>query len=66
MSSTYFAKNFGRGVLNDSGKVSHRQALEKATQEYRKYQAKTLSPVEEAYLEGIKVLKKKVEKKVKN
>ncbi|MDF1496900.1 MAG: hypothetical protein P1P90_02470 [Patescibacteria group bacterium] len=30
----------------------------------RKYQAKTLSPVEEAYLESIKALEKKVEGKV--
>ena len=61
-----FAENFGKGVLKDAGKVSHKQAVEKATEEYRKYQAKTLSPVEEAYLESIKALEKKVEKKVKD
>lgn len=61
-----FAENFGKGVLKDSGSVSHKQAVEKATQEYRKYQAKTLSPVEEAYLRSIKALEKKVEKKVKD
>lgn len=60
-----FAKNYGKGVLTDAGSVSHAQAMEKAQKEYRKYQAKTLSPVEEAYLESIKVLEKKVEKKVK-
>ena len=59
-----FAENFGRGVLKDAGNVSHNQALEKATDEYRKYQAKTLSPVEEAYLNNLKVLEKKVGKKV--
>lgn len=57
-----FAENFGKGVLKDAGKVSNNQALEKAVKEYRKYQAKTLSPVEEAYLESIKVLEKKIEK----
>src|SRR3989339_863389 len=60
-----FAENFGRGVLKDAGSVSHQRALEKATEEYRKYQAKTLSPVEEAYLNNLKVLEKKVEKKIK-
>lgn len=57
-----FAENFGKGVLKDAGKVSNKQALEKAVKEYRKYQAKTLSPVEEDYLESIKVLEKKIEK----
>lgn len=57
-----FAENFGKGVLKDAGKVSNKQALEKAVKEYRKYQAKTLSPVEEAYLESIKVLEKKIER----
>lgn len=57
-----FAENFGKGVLKDAGKVSNKQALEKAVKEYRKYQAKTLSPVEEDYLESIKVLEKKIER----
>ena len=57
-----FAENFGRGVLNDSGTVSHKQAIEKATNEYRKYQAKTLSDVERAYLDSIKTLQKEVER----
>lgn len=60
-----FADNFGKGVLKDSGSVSHKKAIEKATEEYRKYQAKTLSPVELAFLESIKALEKKVEKKMK-
>ncbi|OGZ44070.1 MAG: cell filamentation protein Fic [Candidatus Ryanbacteria bacterium RIFCSPHIGHO2_02_FULL_45_17b] len=61
-----FADNFGKGVLKDAGNVSHKEAIEKATEEYRKYQAKTLSPVEEAYLDNIKALQKKVEKKIKD
>lgn len=60
-----FAENFGKGVLKDAGTVSHTQAAEKAAEEYRKYQAKTLSPVEEAYLDSMKALEKKVEGKVK-
>ncbi len=60
-----FAENFGKGVLKDAGTVSHQQATEKATSEYRKYQAKTLSPVEEAYLKSIKALGKNVERKMK-
>ena len=61
-----FAKNYGKGVLQDAGEVSHKQATEKATKEYKKFQAKTLSPVEKAYLENIKLLEKKVEKKIKD
>jgi hypothetical protein len=41
-------------VLQNSGSVSHEQAIEKAHEEYRKYQVRTLSDVEKAYLETIK------------
>lgn len=50
----------GENLLLDAGKVSHREAMEKATAEYRKYQLQTLSPVEEAYLETIKETEKTV------
>ena len=53
----------GRQLLQDAGTVSHRQALEKAQAEYRKFQAQTLSPVEEAYLETVKGLEKTAKKK---
>lgn len=43
-----------RKLLTDVGKVSHDQAVKKAKNEYRKYQEKTISPVEEAYIETIK------------
>ena len=43
--------------------MSHQQALEKAQAEYRKFQAQTLSPVEEAYLETVKGLEKTAKKK---
>ncbi len=53
----------GEELLDNSGTVSHQQAIEKARNEYRKYHAKTLSPVEKAYLENIKALQKKVVEK---
>ena len=46
----------GRQLLQNAGTVSHQQAVEKAQEEYRKYQAQTLSPVEVAYLETIRGL----------
>lgn len=51
-----------RQLLQDSGTVSHTQAVEKAKTEYRKYQNKTIAPVEEAYLGSIKTLEKEVKK----
>ncbi|WP_346670723.1 virulence RhuM family protein [Faecalicoccus acidiformans] len=47
-------KTTGEKVLQDAGTISHTQAIEKATKEYRKYQVQNLSPVEEEYLETIK------------
>ena len=44
----------GEQVLVGPGSVSHEKAMEKARREYRKFQVKTLSPVEVAYLETIK------------
>jgi hypothetical protein len=41
-------------VLEGSGNVSHEQAIEKAREEYRKFQVKTLSDVEKEYLDTIK------------
>ena len=52
-----------RKVLQNSGTVSHTQALEKAKMEYRKYQEKTIAPVEEAYLDAVKSLEKDAKKK---
>ena len=49
----------GNELLNNAGRISHEEAMEKAETEYRKWQVNTLSPVEEAYLESIKVLEKK-------
>ena len=56
----------GEKLLLDAGSVSHQQALEKAEKEYRKYQVKTLSPVEQAYLDTIKQLEKEAKDKSKD
>ena len=52
-----------RKLLTGSGSVSHKQALEKAKSEYRKYQEITLTPVEKAYLESIKEVTKEVKRR---
>lgn len=48
----------GEQLLTGNGTVSHRQAMKKAEEEYKKYKAKTLSDVEKDYLESIKLLEK--------
>ena len=55
----------GEQILLDAGSVSHQQAVEKAEKEYRKYQVKTLSPVEQAYLDTIKQLEKEAKENSK-
>lgn len=55
----------GRPLLEGSGNVSHQQALDKARNEYRKYQVSTLSPVEQAYLDTIKTAAKEVKRNTK-
>lgn len=52
-----------RKLLTGAGSVSHKQALEKAKAEYRKYQEITLTPVEKAYLESIKEVSKEVKRR---
>jgi hypothetical protein len=59
-------KSTGRKLLSDAGKISHEKATEKAALEYRQYKAKNLSEVEKAYLDAIKTVQKKVEKKAKS
>jgi hypothetical protein len=54
----------GEPLLTDAGSVSHHQAMAKAELEYRKFQVRTLSPVEEAYMETIKTLAAKTKKKL--
>ena len=55
----------GEKILVGSGIVSHKIAIEKAKNEYRKYQVKTISPVEKAYLETLKEISNKIDDKVK-
>ncbi len=52
----------GEQLLLGNGSISHKQAVDKATGEYRKYKAKTLSEVEKDYLDSIKILEQKTEK----
>lgn len=49
----------GEQLLIGASSVSHKQAIDKATDEYKKYQQKTLSDVERAYLDTIKQLEEK-------
>ena len=53
----------GEQLLVGNGSVTHKQAVDKATTEYRKYKAKTLSDVEQDYLDFIKFLEQKADKK---
>ena len=52
-------------LLIGSGSISHNQAIEKAKLEYRKYQVKTISPVEQEYLNTLKEISNKIENKDK-
>ena len=52
----------GEKLLQGNGSISHEQAVDKATGEYRRYQQKTLSSVEKAFLDSIKSIEKKAEK----
>ena len=53
----------GDELLIGSSSVSYEEAMDKALIEYRKFQVKTLSPVEQDYLESIKLIEKKTKKK---
>lgn len=48
----------GRKVLDNAGSISNATMKEKATLEYKKYKAKTLSNVESEYLKTITTLEK--------
>lgn len=55
----------GEKLLNGAGSVTHKQAMEKAEQEYRKYQVETISSVEKAYLKTIRETEKVAKKKAR-
>lgn len=52
----------GEKLLQGAGSISHEQAIDKAKDEYKKYQARTLSDVEQAYLDCIEELSTKTKK----
>ncbi len=54
-----YLKMTRKDILTTKGKITHKQAIEKAHEEYEKYRAKQqelLSPVEQHFLESIKTL----------
>lgn len=53
----------GEQLLQGNESISHKQAVDKATDEYRKYKAKTLSDVENDYFNSIKMLEQKTDTK---
>lgn len=52
----------GEQLLLDGGRVSHQEAMDHATNEYRKYKQHTLSDVEQDYLNAIKAISDKSKK----
>jgi len=52
----------GEKLLQTAGSISHEKAIEKATNEYKKYQQKTLSEAEKNYLESLKSIAQKTPK----
>lgn len=49
----------GEKVLEGSGTISHKKALEKANEEYKKYRKRELTNVEKDYLDSLKAIEKK-------
>ena len=49
----------GEPLLEGNGSVSHNQAMEKATEEFKKYKQRTLSSAEQDYLSAIKLIEEK-------
>ena len=55
----------GENLLRDSGSISHEQAVNKATTEYKKYQQKTLSEVEKKLFGKFENIRRENENKKK-
>ena len=53
----------GSPVLDNAGSISADQAREKAISEYRKYQVRALTPVEQAYYASLKAIEATTKKK---
>lgn len=62
-------KSIDAKVLDNAGTISHKNAIDKAKEEYKKYQVKEFKLIELEYLNSIKEINKeisKIEKSVKN
>ena len=62
-------KSIDAKVLDNAGTISHKNAIDKAKEEYKKYQVKEFESIELEYLNSIKEINKeisKIEKSVKN
>ena len=53
----------GEKLLTGAGTISHSKAIDKAKDEYKKYQVETISPVEKEYLETLKLISNKIDNK---
>ena len=51
-----------RKLLTGSGKIKHEEAIEKARVEYKKYQNKLITPIEQEYLDAIKKINRDLKK----
>lgn len=60
-----FSGLYGQGTSQGAGSISRKQAQQKAEREYRAYEARILSPVEQAYLESVKALEKTAVQQIK-
>ena len=56
----------GEKLLTGTGKVSHKQAMSKAKEEYQRFLTQNLSPVEEAYLQTIRAVEKTAQNASRN
>lgn len=52
----------GEKLLQGLGSISHQEAIDKATCEYKKYQQKTLSEVEKSFIDSLKAIESKSKK----
>ncbi|QHU94205.1 cell filamentation protein Fic [Candidatus Saccharibacteria bacterium oral taxon 488] len=62
-----FAATYGKGVLDNPGKISHKTMLTKVAKEYESYKERMrnqeLSSIEQQYLEELRAVQKRVEGK---
>ena len=61
-----YMSDSGEKLLTGTGKVSHKQAMSKAKEEYQRFLTQNLSPVEEAYLQTIKAVEKTAQNASRN